>query len=136
MLFTMRRFLKYFLRGLVFVIPISFTCYIIYSCILWIDNLLPGLFGITLLPGTGLLLVIGIITLLGYISSSLIARPVFSTIENYIYKIPLINLIYSSTKDIVGAFVGGFLFSFFGATPVTGLNIYSIIVAIISIITE
>ena len=32
---------------------------------------------------------------------------------------------------IVGAVVGGFLFSFFGAAPVTGLNIYSMIVAII-----
>ena len=32
---------------------------------------------------------------------------------------------------IVGAFVGGFLFAFFGAAPVTGLNIYSMIVAVI-----
>jgi uncharacterized membrane protein YeaQ/YmgE (transglycosylase-associated protein family) len=35
---------------------------------------------------------------------------------------------------IVGAVVGGFLFSFFGAAPVTGLNIYSLIVAIIGAI--
>ena len=32
---------------------------------------------------------------------------------------------------IVGAVVGGALFSFFGAAGVTGLNIYSLIVAII-----
>ena len=32
---------------------------------------------------------------------------------------------------IVGAFVGGFLFTFFGAAPVTGLNLYSVIVAVI-----
>ena len=32
---------------------------------------------------------------------------------------------------IVGAFVGGFLFSAVGAAPVTGFNIYSTIVAII-----
>ncbi len=35
---------------------------------------------------------------------------------------------------IVGAFVGGFLFTTFGAAPVTGLNIYSMIVAIIGAI--
>jgi uncharacterized membrane protein YeaQ/YmgE (transglycosylase-associated protein family) len=35
---------------------------------------------------------------------------------------------------IVGAIVGGFLFTFFGAEPVTGLNIYSIIVAVIGAI--
>jgi len=32
---------------------------------------------------------------------------------------------------IVGALVGGVLFSFFGAAPVTGVNIYSIVVAVI-----
>jgi uncharacterized membrane protein YeaQ/YmgE (transglycosylase-associated protein family) len=32
---------------------------------------------------------------------------------------------------IVGAVVGGMLFSFFGAAGVTGLNIYSLIVAVI-----
>ena len=32
---------------------------------------------------------------------------------------------------IVGALVGGFLFSTFGATGVTGLNIWSMIVAIV-----
>ena len=32
---------------------------------------------------------------------------------------------------IVGALVGGFLFSLFGASGVTGLNIYSMIVAIV-----
>jgi uncharacterized membrane protein YeaQ/YmgE (transglycosylase-associated protein family) len=32
---------------------------------------------------------------------------------------------------IIGALVGGFLFSVFGATGVTGLNIWSMIVAII-----
>lgn len=30
---------------------------------------------------------------------------------------------------IVGAFVGGFIFSFFGAAGVTGFNLYSLIVA-------
>lgn len=32
---------------------------------------------------------------------------------------------------IIGAIVGGFLFSFFGASGVTGLNIWSMIVAIV-----
>ena len=32
---------------------------------------------------------------------------------------------------IIGALVGGFLFNFFGATGITGLNIWSMIVAIV-----
>ncbi|MBV8072175.1 MAG: GlsB/YeaQ/YmgE family stress response membrane protein [Acidobacteriaceae bacterium] len=35
---------------------------------------------------------------------------------------------------IVGAIVGGFVFRFFGASGVTGLNIYSLIVAVIGAI--
>jgi uncharacterized membrane protein YeaQ/YmgE (transglycosylase-associated protein family) len=35
---------------------------------------------------------------------------------------------------IIGAIVGGWLFSAFGAAPVTGLNLYSIIVAVIGAI--
>ena len=32
---------------------------------------------------------------------------------------------------VVGAIVGGVLFSFFGATGITGLNLYSLLVAIV-----
>ena len=32
---------------------------------------------------------------------------------------------------IIGALVGGYLFDFFGATGVTGLNIWSMIVAVV-----
>ena len=35
---------------------------------------------------------------------------------------------------IVGAFVGGYLFTLVGAAPVTGLNIYSLLVAIVGAI--
>ena len=35
------------------------------------------------------------------------------------------------TLGIVGALVGGFLFDLFGASGVTGLNIYSMIVAVV-----
>jgi len=35
---------------------------------------------------------------------------------------------------IVGAVVGGWLFSFFGARGVTGLNLYSLVVAVIGAI--
>lgn len=41
------------------------------------------------------------------------------------------GLLLDIALGIIGAIVGGFLFSFFGASGVTGLNIYSLIVAII-----
>lgn len=32
---------------------------------------------------------------------------------------------------IIGAFIGGYLFNFFGATGTTGFNIYSLLVAVV-----
>lgn len=44
------------------------------------------------------------------------------------------GLIMDIVLGIVGAIVGGVVFSFFGATGVTGLNIWSLIVSIIGAI--
>jgi uncharacterized membrane protein YeaQ/YmgE (transglycosylase-associated protein family) len=44
------------------------------------------------------------------------------------------GLVLDIVLGIVGALVGGFLFSLVGAEPVTGLNIYSIFVAVIGAI--
>ena len=41
------------------------------------------------------------------------------------------GLVMDIVLGIVGAVVGGFLFNMFGAAGVTGLNIYSLIVAVI-----
>jgi uncharacterized membrane protein YeaQ/YmgE (transglycosylase-associated protein family) len=41
------------------------------------------------------------------------------------------NLLLDLILGVVGAFVGGFLFTRFGAGGVSGLNLYSILVAIV-----
>ena len=41
------------------------------------------------------------------------------------------GLLVDIVLGIVGAMVGGFLFTTFGAAPVTGLNIYSLVVAVV-----
>lgn len=102
----MKFILRYFLQGLLLVLPACFTLYVIFSIIVWIDKILPRVFEIELFPGSGILIILAFITFTGFIGSSIIARPAFNFIEYYMYKIPLINLIYSSTKDVIGAFVG------------------------------
>jgi uncharacterized membrane protein YeaQ/YmgE (transglycosylase-associated protein family) len=64
-------------------------------------------------------LILGLIA--GFIASKIVNR----TGEGVILDIVL---------GIVGALVGGFLFSIFGAGGVTGLNLYSILVAVIGAI--
>jgi uncharacterized membrane protein len=102
----MKRFLRYFLQGLLFVIPLSFTIYIVVKSITWVDSIIPELFGLELYPGVGLVIIVSIVTLVGYLGSTLIAKPAFTVFENFLYRIPLVNLIYSSVKDVIGAFVG------------------------------
>lgn len=64
-------------------------------------------------------LILGLIA--GFIGSKIVNR----TGEGLVLDIVL---------GVVGALVGGFLFNMFGASGVTGLNIYSLIVAVVGAI--
>lgn len=61
-------------------------------------------------------IILGLVS--GYIASKLVNR----TGEGILLDIVL---------GVVGAFVGGWLFTTFGASGVTGLNVYSMVVAVI-----
>jgi uncharacterized membrane protein YeaQ/YmgE (transglycosylase-associated protein family) len=64
---------------------------------------------------------------LGWIVLGLIAGFVGSKIVNKSGQGMLLDIV----LGIVGAVVGGFLANLFGATGITGLNIYSLIVAVL-----
>lgn len=98
---TFRRLLNYFFRGLLILVPIVVTVYLIVVSLQWIDSLIP-----INIPGLGLIVVLGIIVIFGYLASTLIARPIFDLLEDILISIPLISPIYSSTKDLLSAFVG------------------------------
>ncbi|MCX8252541.1 hypothetical protein RHAL1_03686 [Beijerinckiaceae bacterium RH AL1] len=66
-------------------------------------------------------------SILAWIVLGLIAGFVASQIVNKSGE----GLILDIVLGIVGAFVGGYLFTLFGAAPVTGLNLYSMLVAIV-----
>ncbi len=97
----MNRFLSYFFRGLLFIVPIALTIYIILLSITWLDGLIPFK-----LPGLGLLTILASITLIGYLASTLLAGPLFSLLEDVLTRVPLVSIIYSSLKDLISAFVG------------------------------
>jgi uncharacterized membrane protein len=101
MAFTYRRILSYFLRGLLFLTPLAITVYVIYQIFLFLDNLIP-----VPIPGIGILMVLGLITFVGYLASLFFTKPLFDWFERGVFKIPLVNLLYTSIKDLMGAFVG------------------------------
>jgi uncharacterized membrane protein YeaQ/YmgE (transglycosylase-associated protein family) len=69
-------------------------------------------------------------SIIGWLILGLIAGFIASKIVNKSGEGVFLDIV----LGIVGAIVGGFLFSLIGAAPVTGFNIYSMIVAVIGAI--
>jgi len=99
--FYINQLLTYFLRGLLFTVPLVLSLYVIIMSIGWVD----GLLGLEI-PGIGILIIFVCISIFGYLTEFFITRPFFDYFEKTISKIPLISIIYTSLKDLIGAFVG------------------------------
>lgn len=97
----MRKITAYFFRGLLFLIPIVVTIYILYFVFSKIDQIFR--FDI---PGLGFLLTLVLVTAIGFLVSTFLARGVANLIDNLFRRMPIVKMIYSSIKDLVSAFVG------------------------------
>ena len=96
-----KRLLNHFLRGLVFVAPLAITGYVCYLVFVTID----GWLGLPV-PGAGFLVTIALITLFGFLASNLITRSALALFDSVMTRLPFVRLLYSSTKDLLNAFVG------------------------------
>ena len=92
---------SFFVKGLLLLAPVYVTGYIIFNLL---DSLDSQFF--VQYRGTGLVVLIGIIMIVGFLGSTFISVPVVQIFEVAIIRIPLVGIIYSSLKDLVGAFVG------------------------------
>jgi uncharacterized membrane protein len=95
------RILRYFFSGTVFIVPLVATAYFIFVSFQWLDNRLSLPY-----PGLGFLIIIVFITIIGYLSTNYIFKTVGHWFDRGMNKIPLVKLIYSTVKDLLGAFVG------------------------------
>ena len=66
-------------------------------------------------------------SIIGWLILGLIAGFIGSKIVNKSGEGVVLDIV----LGVVGAIVGGFLFTTFGAAPVTGLNLYSMLVAVV-----
>tara|TARA_Y100000766_G_scaffold245818_1_gene225931 strand:+ start:335 stop:886 length:552 start_codon:yes stop_codon:yes gene_type:complete len=98
----MKKILNYFLQGLIYIVPISVTVYVVIWSFKKIDKIIP--FDV---PGLGLIALFVIITLIGMLGSKLISSPFNSLFQKILEKAPLLKTIYSSVKDLMKTFVGG-----------------------------
>ncbi|MCC9136726.1 DUF502 domain-containing protein [Pontibacter silvestris] len=97
----MNRFIRYFLNGLLIIAPFTLTVWIVVAVIDWLDSLFD--LGI---PGLGILLMVLLLTVVGWIGSSFFVRPFITIAERVLHKVPLVSIIYSSIKDLFDAFMG------------------------------
>jgi uncharacterized membrane protein len=110
----MNRFWKaligYFGQGLLYLVPITITIYVISIVFTWVDEITVP-FELKYLgfqiPGLGLLIVLIFITLVGLLGSSFIFKPIIHNLELLINRTPLIKDLYSALQDLISAFVGG-----------------------------
>lgn len=96
-----RRLLTYFLRGLVFLTPVGITAYI---CVV-VFNTIDGWLGLPV-PGAGFAVSLALITLFGFLATSFLTRSLIGALDDLLERLPFVRLLYSSTRDLVNAFVG------------------------------
>jgi uncharacterized membrane protein len=95
------RLLNYFFNGLLIVVPLVLTAYVLYSSVSYVDHLGPFKE-----PGLGFLTLVSGITLLGFLARSFFFSAVVKEFDKLLKKAPLVKLIYSSIRDLLEAFVG------------------------------
>ena len=93
----MKKLATYFLSGLVILVPIFLTIYIAY----WVFTLGDAALGNYLkkilpfyLPGLGFIILILIITALGYLGNRFIIGSILAFIDKVFSKLPLLGLVY------------------------------------------
>ncbi|HUO85579.1 MAG TPA: DUF502 domain-containing protein [Thermoanaerobaculia bacterium] len=97
----MNRILRYFFQGLLIVIPVSVTVWVLYQVFVWIDTLV-----VLPVPGAGFLIMVGAIFLIGFLASNFVGRRVFALVETLFIRAPIVRIVYLSIRDLLEAFVG------------------------------
>ena len=97
----MKRLINSFFQGLLVVGPLAITLYVCWAVFSTIDRWL----GLPI-PGAGFVLTIALITLVGFLATNLVTRGTISLVERVMARLPFLRLIYTSTRDLLDAFVG------------------------------
>jgi uncharacterized membrane protein len=97
----MQKLLGNFLKGLLILVPLVLTVYVIYAVFVRIDGLLH-----LPIPGLGFVVTIVFIWIVGFLGSNIFFARLFSWFEKGLTRLPVVKLLYFSIKDLIGAFVG------------------------------
>jgi len=93
--------IKNFLRGLVIVVPIALTVYLVVEAFVRIDRLLN-----LRTPGVGFAVTIIGVIVIGALATNFVGRKLLQVTEAVFNRAPIVRIIYASVKDLLEAFVG------------------------------
>lgn len=99
----MKKIKKVFLTGIFTLLPLALTLYIIKIVITFFDNISKGFIQNFLgfyIPGSGFFLTVLMIFAVGLFTSHIVGKKLFDFFGNLVSKIPFVNLIYKSIKDV------------------------------------
>ena len=107
--------LNYLIKGLLIVLPIALSIYIVIWAVTTVDSWLNvnNILGVDPrtgesrnIPGLGLALVIALILAAGIFVTNFVTEPMYNWFNRWMNRLPGLNFIYSSIKDLTEAFVG------------------------------
>lgn len=105
----MDRIRTIFIRGLITLLPIAVTIYIVYAGVLIFENFLGGLIKAIMpeeqyVPGLGFALTLFLIFMFGLMLNNLILQTVLRKLEEKMKSIPFIKTVYSPLRDLINLF--------------------------------
>ena len=100
---------NYFLTGLLVILPIFITVYVILSLIRAMDTILkyipakylPETYLQIHIPGLGLILVVILVFVVGLLTRNFIGRKIVHLGENIVDRIPLVRILYTGVKQLL-----------------------------------
>jgi len=95
---------KDFFYGLMVILPIIATIWLVWFFINLISGPMSTLFGQKIPPLVSFILSMIFIMVIGIAARNLIGKIIINFIENFMDRLPIINTVYKSTKQIINAF--------------------------------
>lgn len=97
-------------RGLVIILPVTLTLYLLWWLGMSIESVLVKLFEAVHLPiyfpGMGVALVVVVVFVIGLIMGARVFRRLYGLVENQIEQLPLVGSLYGSFRDMMDFFSG------------------------------
>lgn len=96
-----RILLSFFFRGLLLLAPVTIILWALWQSLRFLDGIIP-----LDIPGLGLLTLVGILTVVGWLGTTFLYQPLAAFGEELLQRIPFVKTLYDAVKDLVEAIVG------------------------------